>query len=127
MSYNLQFEPRSTYVYITVTGENSVDTVNGYLAEVHEWCLQHKYPNVLIVENLTGPGLGTYSIFDLVSRKSAAATQVLGRLAYVDINPEHDPKDMEFAEDVAVNRGIPVRIFATVREAEVWLESQAGI
>jgi hypothetical protein len=50
---------------------------------------------------------------------------VLGRLAYVDINPEHDPKAMEFAENVAVNRGIPVRIFATVLEAQVWLEDQA--
>jgi len=127
MSYSLQFEPRSTYVYITVTGENSVDSKNGYLAEVHAWCLQHKYPNVLIVENLSGPGLGTYNIFELVSRKSTGASQVLGRLAYVDINPEHDPKAMEFAEDVAVNRGIPVRIFATVREAEMWLESQARI
>jgi hypothetical protein len=125
MSYDLHIEPRGTYLYVTVTGENSVDSVNGYLAEVHEWCLQHKCPNVLIVENLTGPGLGTYNIFELVSRKSAGASQVLGRLAYVDINPEHDPKAMEFAEDVAVNRGIPVRIFATVQEAEGWLESQA--
>jgi hypothetical protein len=125
MSYNLQFEPRSKYVYVTVTGENSVESVNGYLAEVHAWCRQHKCPNVLIVENLAGPGLGTYSIFELVSRKSAGASQVVGRLAYVDINPEHDPKAMGFAEYVAVNRGIPVRIFATVQEAQNWLESQA--
>ena len=126
MSYDLHIEPRSTYLYVTVTGENSVDSVNGYLAEVHAWCLQHKCQNVLIVENLTGPSLGTYSIFELVSRKSAGASQVLGRLAYVDINPEHDPKAMEFAEDVAVNRGIPVRIFSTVQEAQGWLESQTG-
>jgi hypothetical protein len=124
MSYNLHIEPRTSYLYVTVTGENSVDSVNGYLAEVHEWCLQHKCPNVLIVENLTGPSLGTYSIFELVSRKSAEASQVVGRLAYVDINPAHEAEAMKFAEDVAVNRGVPVRIFATVQEAEEWLESQ---
>jgi len=32
----------------------------------------------------------------------------------------------QFAEDVAVNRGIPVRIFASVAEAEQWLRDRAG-
>ena len=30
---------------------------------------------------------------------------------------------MRFAEDVAVNRGFPVRVFATVAAAEEWLLS----
>ncbi len=125
MSYHLQFEPRSNYVYITVTGENSMDTVSHYLSEVHDWCLQHKCPNVLLVENLSGPGLHTTNIYELVSSKSRQAAQVLGRMAYVDINPEHDQKAMEFAEDVAVNRGVSVRVFASIRLAQEWLESQA--
>ena len=29
---------------------------------------------------------------------------------------------MQFAEDVAVNRAVPVRVFATVAEAERWLD-----
>jgi hypothetical protein len=125
MAYNLQFEPRSTYVYITVTGENSIDTVKDYLAEVHDWCLQHECPNVLLVENLSGPGLTTFSIYELVSGRSTQAARVVGRMAYVDINPEHDQKAMEFAENVAVNRGISVRVFASIRAAEEWLESPA--
>jgi hypothetical protein len=28
---------------------------------------------------------------------------------------------MQFAEDVAVNRGLPVRMFRTVAQAEQWL------
>jgi hypothetical protein len=43
-------------------------------------------------------------------------------MAYVDINPEHDLGEMKFSENVAVNRGISVRVFATVQEAEAWLE-----
>ena len=123
MSYSLNAEPRTNYLYISVTGENSVETISSYLAEVLDWCEQHDCPNVLIVENLSGPSLCTSSIYELVSQKTSRAAKVIDRLAYVDINPVHDPEANKFAEDVAVNRGIFVRIFATVQEAEAWLES----
>jgi hypothetical protein len=122
MSYTLDVEPRSSYLYITVTGENSLDTVSRYLSEIHDWCLQQNCPNVLLVENLSGPGLRTSSIYELISGKSAQSARVVGRMAYVDINPAHDLGEMKFAENVAVNRGIPVRVFATVQEAEASLE-----
>jgi hypothetical protein len=43
-------------------------------------------------------------------------------MAFVDINPAHDLGEMKFAENVAVNRGISVRVFPTIQEAEAWLE-----
>ena len=122
MSYIMHVEPRSSYLYITVTGENSLDTVSRYLSEIHDWCLQQNCPNVLLVENLSGPVLRTSSIYELISEKSAQSARVVGRMAYVDINPAHDLGEMKFAENVAVNRGISVRVFATVQEAEAWLE-----
>ena len=124
MSYTLNTESRGAYLYITVTGENSLETVRDYLSEVHEICLRYQCPDVLIVENLSGPSLNTLVIYDLVSRKSAQAAHVIGRMAYVDINPEHNFKAMEFAEDVAVNRGVMVRVFSNIPEAEQWLLSQ---
>jgi len=124
MSYSLNVEPRSTYLFISVTGENSFDTVSSYLTEVLEWCQKLNCPNVLILENLSGPSLHTSSIYQLVSGKSAQFSHVVGRMAYVDINPEHDQTGLKFAEDVAVNRGVTVRVFTTVQEAETWLESQ---
>jgi hypothetical protein len=45
------------------------------------------------------------------------------QVAYVDTNLEHDSSLLEFIETVAVNRGVHVRVFATVREAEAWLAS----
>jgi len=42
-------------------------------------------------------------------------------MAYVDLNAEGDV--MRFAEDVAVNRGFPVRVFPTVAAADEWLLS----
>jgi len=124
MSYSLNVEPRSTYLFISVTGEISVDTVSSYLAEVIEWCQQLKCPNALIVEDLSGPSLRTARIYQLISRLSAQAAKVIGRLAYVDINHAHDQVGLKFAEDVAVNRGVLVQVFTTVKEAEAWLESE---
>jgi hypothetical protein len=40
-----------------------------------------------------------------------------------DVNSDHDSSRMKFAETVAVNRGVNVRIFADVREAANWLTS----
>ena len=122
MSYTLNVEARAGYLYVSVTGENSVDTVNSYLTEVREACAKHQCFNLLIVENLSGPSLDTFSIYNLVASRSEQAAHIVRRLAYVDINPEHSAKDMEFAEDVAVNRGISVKVCPTIHAAEEWIE-----
>jgi len=124
MAYALDVVPRGTYLYISVTGENSVDTVSNYLAEVQEWCQRLNCANVLIVENLEGPSLTTSSVYGVVSKISNQPDRIAGKIAYVDLNPLHDAAVLKFGEDVAVNRGVSARVFATVSEAEAWLESQ---
>ena len=42
-------------------------------------------------------------------------------IAFVDTNPEHDFAAMEFAETVAVNRGVNVRVFRDVPSAREWI------
>ena len=122
MSYTLNIEERAEYLYVTVTGENSLDTVNTYLTEVREECIKRKRFNLLIVENLSGPSLNAFSIYNLIASRSEQAAHIVHRLAYVDINPEHSARDMEFAEDVAVNRGISVKVCPTIHAAEEWIE-----
>jgi hypothetical protein len=121
MSYTLNVEPKSSYLYITVTGENSYDNIVRYLSEVRDMCRKYECSNVLVVENLAGPSLDLLSIYDLVSKTSEQTVRAVSKIAYVDINPEHNANDMEFAEDVAVNRGVFVRVFSTIHEAEQWL------
>ena len=121
MSYLLNVEPRSNYLYITVTGENSYDNVVHYLTEVRDMFQKYKCSNVLIVENLAGASLDTFRIYDLVSKISEPTTRVECKIAYVDINPEHNATGMKFTENVAVNRGVFVRVFFTIQEAEQWL------
>ena len=46
-------------------------------------------------------------------------------VAYVDTNKEHSQSDMHFAETVAVNLGVNIKLFPTVNEAEAWLRDAA--
>jgi len=48
------------------------------------------------------------------------------RCAYVDPNPEHSAETMHLAEAVAATRGILVRTFRNVAEAESWLLGSAS-
>jgi hypothetical protein len=125
MSYTLTIEARAGYLYVSVTGENSLDTVNRYLSEVRGECIKRKCFNLLIVENLSGPSLDTFSIYNLVAIRSEQASKIVKKLAYVDINPEHNARNMEFAEDVAVNRGMSIKVCPTIHAAEEWMESNA--
>jgi hypothetical protein len=119
VAYALKIEQKPGYLHATVTGHNTVDNVRRYMQEVMQECAARRCRRVLIEENLEGPRLGTMEVYALVS---AGAKQFHGRLealALVDLNAEGGV--MRFAEDVAVNRGIPVKVFRTVAGAQQWL------
>jgi hypothetical protein len=80
---------------------------------------------LLVEEYLRGPSLGVLDIFSMVAEGSSkGAGRELQCIAYVDTNPEHDTGKMRFAETVAVNRGVSIRVFPTVNAAEKWLQEQ---
>jgi len=121
--YRLVVEPRRGYLHISVNGQNSADNVRRILGDVIAACTQHGCSRVLFEEYLVGPSLGTVEAFEIVSEGSDIARPVVQQVAYVDTNPEHDSSLLQFIETVAVNRGIHVRVFGTVRQAEAWLAS----
>jgi hypothetical protein len=114
---------RPGYLHVTVTGRNNAANVRKYLVNIHEACIQRKCTIVLIEENLQGPGLGIGAIHDIVSQASKKTRPVVTKIAYVDVNKEHPPGPMGFAETVAVNRGVNVRVFSDVDKARLWLEA----
>jgi hypothetical protein len=119
VSYQLSIELKAGYLHCRVTGENTTRNVAGYMEEVMRECATRGVPRVLIEEQLTGPRLPTFEVFAMVSRGTVRFQRTLIAMAYVDVNAVGD--GMRFAEDVAVNRGFPVRVFTTVAAAEEWL------
>jgi hypothetical protein len=121
MSYDLKIVEKKDYLHVSVHGINTSETVLEYLSEVRDACLRRGSKKVLIEENLQGPGLGVVGIFEVVTKASTSVWPAILRIAYVDVNPEHDPKTMKFAETVATNRGVNVRVFTGLEDAEQWL------
>jgi hypothetical protein len=124
MNYQVTIEQKPGYLHAVVTGRNSADNVMRYMEELLRECAARGCPKVLIEERLEGPRLGMIEVFGMVSRGSARFQGSLEAMAFVDVNAQGDV--MRFAEDVAVNRGFPVRVFPTVAAAEEWLKQPGG-
>jgi hypothetical protein len=121
LSYLLNLNNKGNFLHVKVTGDNTPENVSGYLSDVLKYCLEHNCHDVLIEENLSGPGLEIFEIFNIASHGAKNALFAIRQIAYVDLNPEHSSKSMDFAETVAGNRGLFVKIFSTVHDAEKWL------
>jgi hypothetical protein len=119
MAYELKIVQKPTYLHAVVTGTNSEENVVRYLEQLRLECMGRKCFKVLIEERLEGPRLDVYDVFRIVAEGSRRALEQYQAIAYVDVNAQGDL--MRFAGHVAVERGMPVTVFATVAEAESWL------
>lgn len=119
MDYQLTIHQKPGYLHVVVTGRNSAENVLRYLEDVVRECAARRCRTVLVEERLEGPRLGLPDVFRIASQGSVRHPGVIEAMAYVDVHAEGDA--MKFAEDVAVNRAFPVKVFATVADAEHWL------
>jgi hypothetical protein len=119
MSYELSIIQEPEYLHVIVTGVNNRENVERYLEEIVHECTIRGCRRVLIEEQLEGPRLGTIDVFEAASEGSRHTPGNIEAFAYVDVNAEGNL--MNFAETVAVNRGVLVRVFASVRDAKKWL------
>jgi hypothetical protein len=119
MAYQLSIIAEPGYLHAIVTGTNDAATVARYLEELRRECLARQCFRLLIEERLDGERLDTFPVYKVVSEASERARGLLYAIAYVDVNATGEL--MGFAENVAVNRGVPVAVFRTVDEARRWL------
>jgi len=125
MTYELTINPKSTYLHVIVTGQNSKENVGRYLEEIRNECVARGCFRVLVEERLEGPRIGAMDVFQIAEAGSSKARGMFTAFAYVDVNADGDL--MRFAETVAVNRGVPVAVFPTVADAERWLLDEASL
>jgi hypothetical protein len=119
MEYLLTLLPHPGYLHASVTGTHSVENAARFLREVREACSRQGVSAVLLEVKFSGPSLTTGSIFSVISQESAEG-KLLRKVAYIDAS-DRDPAKIKFAETVALNRGVNVRLFASVEEAGRWL------
>jgi len=124
MAYDMKVIREDDYLHVVVTGDNTPADVVGYLDAIRKTCAEQDLCRVLIEENLTGPPFGTTEVYDVVSASSVGVAPNVRSIAFVDVNPEHNFASMEFAETVAVNRGVNVKVFRDVPSAREWIRRQ---
>lgn len=118
--YQLTIEERPAYLHARVAGERTPENALRFLREVHEACVQRGCREVLLEIRFAGPSLEIPDIFHVISQASADGAK-LRRIAYVDATTSVAGR-ASFAETVAVNRSVNVRLFADVADAARWLE-----
>ena len=119
MSYHLTIEERPTYVYAKATGERTPVNALRFLEEAYAACVKSGHSALLLDMQFTGPSLNTTSIYQVISQRVPDGRN-LRKIAYVD-STDVDPGMPVFAETVAVNRGVNVRLFPSLAAAEKWL------
>ncbi len=119
MAFDLKFAEKAGYLHAVVTGDNTKEDVVGYLQALMHECRLRDTTRLLIEERLTGPRLGPVDVFDIAAQGSMEAAGVVQAIAFIDVHAVGDT--MKFAENVAVNRGLPIRMFAAMADAEAWL------
>lgn len=123
--YRITIEQRPNYLYATVVGDNTVETIGRYIADIREACLRLGVFKVLAVVHLDGPGVSMLDLYKVVAAGSDETAGTGIRAAYVELNQNRSGENMRMAENVAHTRGIPVRTFRDVKAAETWLLSGA--
>ncbi len=119
MTYELTITRKPTYLHAVVIGKNTKENVVDYFQKIRSECASRNCHRVLIEERLEGPRFGTIDVFEVADQGSMESLGVFQAIAYIDESATGD--SMQFAETVARNRGIPIRVFSNVIDAENWL------
>ena len=120
MSYEMTVTAKAGYLHFQVTGENILQTVLDYTAEIYQECMRRNCWKVLVAENLQGDPLSMTDIYQVIAQGSEFIKQPMV-VAFVDENPR-SARNLEFAENVAFNRGLNLRVFDDLQKAEAWIQ-----
>lgn len=118
--YELTLEERPAYLHARVVGPRTPENALRYLEEVYAACLRTGLSQVLLEMAFSGPSLGPSGILRVVSERSADGAR-LRKVAYVEASMDGQQR-ARFAETVAINRAVNLRLFESVGEAARWLE-----
>lgn len=123
MNYTINITLKNNYLHAVITGDNSIKNVERYLLDIQEAVEQQQCKNVLIEEQLTGSGLDTFDIFDIIRTRARYARDNKLRIAYIDLNRDHHRTTVAFGENLANILGVNVKVFSATSEAILWLTS----
>jgi len=121
-AYHLETQDRNGYLHARVVGPRTPENAQRFLKEAYEACVRKGYSALLLEMGLTGPALDMASVFRVIANRAPDGAK-LKRIAYFEPNPTDIPAGL-FAETVANNRGVNVRLFKDLAGADRWLANE---
>lgn len=119
LDYQLTIIEKAGYLHGIVTGRNSPEAVSDYLRRGLLETRARGCTRVLIESRLEGPRLALWDIFEIAAEHSKAYRGFFDAIAYVGTTAPGPL--LTFIQNVSRNRGLPLRVFESVAEAEQWL------
>ena len=121
MSYNLTIEKKEDVLWVTATGNRSLQTVLAMSKDIFAACVEKKVKKVLADVRALEGRLNMIEAFDIPDKyfPKMRNRSVITRNAIVDLKEYEN--SYKFFENVAVNRGFHLRIFPNIEEALEWL------
>jgi len=120
VDYKFTAEPHSGYMHTRAEGRRTPENLGRFLQDTYLACVKAGKSSVLLEVRLVGESLPLNSIFEVISRRSADGGK-LRKIAYVEQGSAILERSM-FAETVAKNRGVNVRLFSDLEGARLWLD-----
>jgi hypothetical protein len=121
--YQLTTQERHGYLYARIVGPRTAENAQRFLKEAYEECAKRGVTALLLEMGLTGPPLDMASVFRVIANRAPDGAK-LKRIAYLEPSPSDIPAAL-FAETVANNRGVNVRLFKDIDTADRWLTDAA--
>jgi hypothetical protein len=118
--FQISLIEESGYLHARAEGPRTPENALKFLGEVYRACVQGGHTSVLLELNFEGPSLDAADIYRVISRGSEEGMR-LQRIAYVE-DAMDNPDKARFAETVALNRGVNVRLFTDLESASRWLK-----
>ncbi len=120
MSYELSYRHEPDYLHIQATGVRTIESIVSMAKDLLAVRDEHGYSKVLLdVRGMVG-GLGTIAAYKLGSDDIQEFRRP-GQLKLSIIDLKENRERFDFFENVAVNAGLNLRIFADVDKAMAWL------
>jgi len=116
--FQIRFDARTDHLRAFVTGpRDSKEVSRGFWRQIAEECLRQGLHKVLVEEDFPNP-ISEVELYELITQAEDLLRRL--RIAFVDRRAEHAASN-RFAETVARNRGLVVRIFDDIDAAARWL------
>ena len=117
--FRITIAEKASYLHVTAEGPRTPENAQRVLREAYEACVKAGKSALLLELNFSGPSLSPLDIYRVITGGAADGSR-LRRIAYVQAEAP-DPTAPRFAETVATNRGVNVRLFRDVASASEWL------